>query len=203
MGGRRAQLAHDDPHGADGSSGREQGQRSQDGGRICGFIESQNSDGKAPTAGCSGYPARLSGHRRPRADLWGLGGLKELERQGEAPGADHSGPPTPTATGRGVVVHCRARANSALLGLVISRRIRCRRSLTRSTVCWQVWQRPVQHLNSGWSSWTAWGSVRPAAGDLGAAAPGSGTRGRRSPARCGDTTRARSGPRSGPGRARP
>ena len=59
---------------------------------------------------------------------------------------------------------------------VIRRGARCRRSLTRSTVCWQVWQRPVQHLNSGWSRWTAWGSVRPAAGDLGAAAPGSGTR---------------------------
>jgi hypothetical protein len=33
--------------------------------------------------------------------------------------------------------------------------------------CWQVWQRPVQHLRIGWSSWTVLGRVRPAAGLLG------------------------------------
>ena len=52
------------------------------------------------------------------------------------------------------------------------------------------------------SPWDPGLVVRPAAGDLGAAAPGSGTRERRSPARCGDTTRAMSGPRSGQARAR-
>ncbi len=43
---------------------------------------------------------------------------------------------------------------------------------SRLIVCWQVVQRPVQHLNRGWNRRTAWGRVRPAAGDLGAAAPG-------------------------------
>jgi hypothetical protein len=42
----------------------------------------------------------------------------------------------------------------------------------RSIVCWQVVQWPVQHLNRGWSRRTARGRVRPAAGDLGSAAPG-------------------------------
>ena len=45
--------------------------------------------------------------------------------------------------------------------------------------CWQVEQRPVQHLKRGCRSSTALGSVRPAVGDLGAGAPGSGSRERR------------------------
>jgi hypothetical protein len=45
--------------------------------------------------------------------------------------------------------------------------------------CRQMEQRPVQHLKSGCRSSTAFGSVRPAAGDLGAVAPGSGSRARR------------------------
>jgi len=45
--------------------------------------------------------------------------------------------------------------------------------------CWQVEQRPVQHLKRGCRSSTALGSVRPAVGDLGAAAPGSESRERR------------------------
>jgi hypothetical protein len=44
--------------------------------------------------------------------------------------------------------------------------------LAASMDCWQVEQRPVQHLKSGCSSSTILGSVRPAAGDLGAVAPG-------------------------------
>ena len=36
--------------------------------------------------------------------------------------------------------------------------------------CWQVWQRPVQHLKIGCISSTAFGSVRPAAGEKGSAA---------------------------------
>jgi len=75
-------------------------------------------------------------------------------------------------------------------------------SIARLTAWRQLEQRPAQHLNSGWSSWTACEKVREAAGDLRAAAPRSGTRGAVTSA-CGDTTRARSGPRSGPGRGRP
>ena len=41
---------------------------------------------------------------------------------------------------------------------------------SRSTGWWQVWQRPVQHLKIGCISSTACGSVRPAAGEKGAAA---------------------------------
>ena len=72
----------------------------------------------------------------------------------------------------------------------------------RSMVCWQVEQRPVQQRISGWNRRTAWGRVRPAAGDLGSAAPGSGTRARRSPARSGGESRGSCGLRSGPTPAR-
>jgi hypothetical protein len=58
---------------------------------------------------------------------------------------------------RGVSVSATLRAVAWLRVLVdpspsalhSSRWIGCRRSLTRSTVCWQVWRRPDQHLKSG------------------------------------------------------
>ena len=43
-------------------------------------------------------------------------------------------------------------------------------SWSRSIGCWQVWQRPVQHLRIGCISSTAFGSVRPAVGLKGSVA---------------------------------
>src|SRR5215208_625504 len=76
-----------------------------------------------------------------------------------------------TITPNEVLRHAQQSLNSALL-VHSSRRERGSGRRARSTCCWQVWQRPVQHLKIGCSSSTTFGSVRPAAGEKGSAARG-------------------------------
>ena len=72
----------------------------------------------------------------------------------------------------------RSELHTRLVGLCYSRRWK-RVSWSRSTSWLQVRQRPAQQRSTGWSSSTACGNVRPAAGLAGAGVPRSGRRGRR------------------------
>jgi hypothetical protein len=72
--------------------------------------------------------------------------------------------------GRGLHPSSATPKASHLVGLCYSRLVKSA-SCSRSTVWWQVRQRPAQHRRTGWRSSTAWGSVRPAAGLLGRVAP--------------------------------